>query len=441
MRSNNACGSGQYTSAFTFLTLSPPGVCPVGTFPSVQYSEDFESGAPGWTHSGTGDTWALATANPHGGSTAFHANDTNTVSDQRLVSPGVALPSDENPLTLSFWNYQHMETRGGGCFDGGILEVSTDGGTIWTQVQNASLLTDPYDGPISASFGNPLAGLDAWCGDNPQPYLDSEVDISAFAGQTAQFRFRLGTDNSVSQPGWDIDDVSIESCQAGYSALLGPDQNQTTLPSSGVDYSFTLINLGQSDSFDLNLSGNTWTTNLVGSSTVNVGAGSSITVTVHVETPTVVPNNLDVSDTFTLSAVSTGDPSQSLQATGTTRSLAMPGMQLAPASQNKNGIPGGTVDYSYTITNTGNYTDTFALSISGNSWSTYVPPSLVVGPGQSKTTTVRVTIPLFPAGEAAIFNDTFSLTVASGLDSVLVEQATGTTSASFQLLYLPYIQR
>ena len=76
----------------------------------------------------------------------------------------------------------------------------------------AQLLTDPYDGPINASFSNPLAGLDAWCGD-PQAWLNSiVVDLDAYAGQTVQFRFRLGTDSSVSHPGWDIDDIWVQSC-------------------------------------------------------------------------------------------------------------------------------------------------------------------------------------------------------------------------------------
>ena len=76
------------------------------------------------------------------------------------------------------------------------------------------MLTDPYDGPISGSFSNPLANLNAWCGNNPQPYLNSIVDVSAYAGQTVQFRFRLGTDTSANRPGWNIDDVVVQSCQA-----------------------------------------------------------------------------------------------------------------------------------------------------------------------------------------------------------------------------------
>jgi len=72
-------------------------------------------------------------------------------------------------------------------------------------------MTDPYTGVMSASFSNPLANLNAWCGD-PQPWLRSVVDIDAYAGETVQFRFRLGTDTSVSHPGWDIDDVLVQSC-------------------------------------------------------------------------------------------------------------------------------------------------------------------------------------------------------------------------------------
>jgi len=48
---------------------------------------------------------------------------------------------------MSPWNWQLMETfYGGGCYDGGILEISTDGGTTWTQVPDASLPSLPQVG-------------------------------------------------------------------------------------------------------------------------------------------------------------------------------------------------------------------------------------------------------------------------------------------------------
>ena len=69
-------------------------------------------------------------------------------------------------------------------------------------------------------LSNPLGGRDAWCGD-PQPYLNSIVDVSAYAGQTVQFRFRLGTDSSVGRPdGWNIDDVVVQSCEVPTAVQL-----------------------------------------------------------------------------------------------------------------------------------------------------------------------------------------------------------------------------
>ena len=66
----------------------PPGDCALGSTANVLYgSEGFESGEGGWTHSGTGDSWAIATTNPHTGTSHFHANNPAVVSDQRLVSP------------------------------------------------------------------------------------------------------------------------------------------------------------------------------------------------------------------------------------------------------------------------------------------------------------------------------------------------------------------
>ena len=223
---SNGCGSGSASATFNFTTESLNGNCSPGSTPVTVYSEDFESGAGGWTHSGSGDTWALSGNNPHSGSMAFHADDVAFISDQYLVSPAIVLPSGQSPLTLQFWNYQEMEDHSGGCFDGGILEVSTDGGSTWDYI-NSGLLTDSYDGPISTSWGNPLGGVDAWCGD-PQAYLNSIVDIDAYAGQSVQFRFRLATDSSFSRPGWDVDDVLVQSCTASNSAPVAVADVYTT---------------------------------------------------------------------------------------------------------------------------------------------------------------------------------------------------------------------
>ncbi len=197
-----------------FTTLPLPGSCPLDTTEVVVFEDDLEAGAGSWTHganAGT-DSWTLgSTANS--GTQAWQANNFAGVNDQWLVSPEMVLPSDLSNLTLRFWNQQSMESSAGGCFDGAILEVSSDGGATWTQV-TTGLLTDPYDGPVSTTYSNPLGGRDAWCGD-PEAYLRSVVDLAPYAGQTVSFRFRMGNDVSVTSanPGWAIDDVKVAGCE------------------------------------------------------------------------------------------------------------------------------------------------------------------------------------------------------------------------------------
>lgn len=210
VRAHNFCGDGTFSAVFDFTTEPAPGDCAPGITPTELFSDDLESGAVGWSSSGTQDTWMLSSVRTHSGANAFHAEDVDSLSDQYLVSPAIVLPASAEDLTLQFWNHQTIEDSGAGCFDGGVVEISTDDGANWTRLE-AELLTDPYDGAISTAFDNPLSGENAWCGD-PQDWLKSVVDIDAWAGETVRFRFRLATDTSVGREGWYVDDVAVQAC-------------------------------------------------------------------------------------------------------------------------------------------------------------------------------------------------------------------------------------
>jgi len=212
---DNACGTGPVSATWSFTTEAAPGDCAPGTSPQVHFFDDLESGATGWTHSGTGDTWMLSGSRTHSGTSAFWAANVPAVSDQYLVSPPIDISGAVDSLTLQFWNYQEIESSTEGCFDGAVLEYSDDSGGTWIRLES-ELLTDPYDGEISTSFDNPLGGENAWCGD-PQDWLESVVDLNALArrrieGGTVQFRFRLATDGLVQREGWYVDDVLVQSC-------------------------------------------------------------------------------------------------------------------------------------------------------------------------------------------------------------------------------------
>jgi len=231
VRASNTCGTGSWSGVSSFTTVAAPGDCGPGTTANVLMTETFESGLGSWTTpAGTGtNTWVISTANPNAGTQHVRGTDTASITDQRLVSPALALPSGENPVVLKFNHVPNLENSGSAaCYDGGILEVSSNGGSTWTQVPNANLLAGPYVGAISSSFSNPLAGLQAWCSATTTTYRQTIADVSSYAGQTVQFRWRIGTDSSVGRTGWDVDNVVVQSCQI----VAGGTPNASVTPAS-----------------------------------------------------------------------------------------------------------------------------------------------------------------------------------------------------------------
>jgi hypothetical protein len=136
-----------------------------------------------------------------------------------LVSPPIVLPSGDTNLTLQFLNEQIFEDPAGssGCWDGGHLEITTNAGGTWTPL-DAELMSDPDDG-----IGNngPPTGLNMWCGqtNGNQPWLNSIVNLDAYAGQTVQFRYRMLSDAAAGAEGWYLDDVRVQSCYSTPTAV------------------------------------------------------------------------------------------------------------------------------------------------------------------------------------------------------------------------------
>jgi uncharacterized membrane protein len=55
--------------------------------------------------------------------------------------------------------------------------------------------------------------------------------------------------------------------------------------------------------------------------------------------------------------------------------------------------PAVTVDYTLTLTNSGNATDTFEITIEGNDWDVDLPDEIMLAAGESVLIRVDVTIP------------------------------------------------
>ena len=171
--------------------------------PSSQtfFKDTMEDGSGSWTVVGSGAAnWVLGTTTPHSPTHVWFADDISTISDQRLeMTNAVVIGAN---AVLSFWHNYNTEAM----FDGGVVEISVNGGS-WTDL-GSQITPTRYNHTISTFWGNPLAGRNAFAGDSAA-YIQTLVDLSSFGGENIQVRFRLGTDISVSDEGWYVDDVEI----------------------------------------------------------------------------------------------------------------------------------------------------------------------------------------------------------------------------------------
>ncbi len=196
----------------------------------VAWSETFEGAGgfdhAGWTHgplSGAGD-WALSTAAAASPTHSWLSAEQAVASDRVLVSPPLAVAAGQR---LSFWHTFAFEGGPGSCFDGGTLEVTSDGGAHWATVPDAAFLSGGFNDAITTSSDNPLAGRRAWCGGAIGAMTRVAVDLSSWAGQTAAFRWHEADDTAGTRTGWYVDSVAVAAaCRPG----PGPSTSFYTLP-------------------------------------------------------------------------------------------------------------------------------------------------------------------------------------------------------------------
>ena len=153
-----------------------------------------ESGAGLWTADAP---WGTTTAAFHGGTTSFTDSPLGNYANSVNTSLTLALPLDfsaaVNPV-LTFWHQYATEAN----YDNGYVEVSTDGGMVWS----TALAT--YTGTLAA-------------------WTQVSINLSAYAGQpSVKIRFRLQSDTSIVADGWYVDDINITGITSQVSATTLP---------------------------------------------------------------------------------------------------------------------------------------------------------------------------------------------------------------------------
>jgi len=179
--------------------------------PESSASDDIESGGSAWSvfadvYYGESDGWSLLLDDD--ANTLWHGDDVDFYGDLQLESPTLEVGEDDFVVSFSH-RYKFEESRGT-YWDGGVIEVSTDGGDTW---DDASDYADvDYGGEITNESGNVLGYRDAFVDESAAwPDMSSAtLDFGTqLAGESVLLRFRIGTDAAAGDYGWDIDDIDI----------------------------------------------------------------------------------------------------------------------------------------------------------------------------------------------------------------------------------------
>src|SRR2546430_6780011 len=141
---NRAGSSGELASAcdpVTLLTENFDSVIPPALPPGWASTT--------WVTSNSGVPTPPADTPPN----AVVVDDPVTISDKYLVSPSIFLVEGGEPVQISFRNNFNLQDG----FDGGVLEISTDGGSTFQDILTlGSFVTGGYKGTIRT-----------WCCDSP----------------------------------------------------------------------------------------------------------------------------------------------------------------------------------------------------------------------------------------------------------------------------------
>jgi hypothetical protein len=178
--------------------------------PTSSATERAETQITPWTPTGTGaaNLWGRA-REASGNRTIFAANAESTT-DTQYVSP-LLQASPTAPVVINLKHAYSLEGDPSAFFDGGVIELSTDGGATW---RDATMFgaNPAYNATLVGTGSNALRGRMAYSGTSAGfPALQPlELNFgNQFAGTTFQLRFRLGTDGGGALVGWFIDDVTV----------------------------------------------------------------------------------------------------------------------------------------------------------------------------------------------------------------------------------------
>lgn len=232
----------------------------------------------------------------------------------------------------------------------------------------------------------------------------------------------------------------LGGCLSAEYVVWASDSEESGMPGEAVTHTFQITNMGTlADSYEVVLMPGEWPSTLLDSQLGPLAPYESGQVEVTVGIPSVLPSRtLTLSDVLTLLVTSVAAPELSVQAEGTTHLNLDLGLALEVDDARQEGLLGQTVTYTLMVSNTGSYSDTYALSLDGNQWPVHIAPTqtLPLAPGGAEEILVQVAI---PAGVGSA-SDVVTVRAMSGWDPTVYEQVDLVTVRLWGV-YLPIIRK
>lgn len=192
-------------------------------------TDDAEGSPADWT-ADANQPWVLTSVRQHSPAQSWHSRlttlpeSTGSSVHATLDLRAVTL-APEARLEFEAW----METepsaqRPGFVFDGGIIELSTDGGATFAQ------LPGPYTHRIHGWTESPWPEGTPCLADTGSGWKHHVFDLSNYAGQSVILRFNNGGDNNTNHEGWYLDDVAVWPLDEPWPTALMPKHLIGSLP-------------------------------------------------------------------------------------------------------------------------------------------------------------------------------------------------------------------